>query len=106
MLIYDDTANLEQVKIFDKGVHYKDPDSFGEYQLSYRTGDIVSPKLENYEPLQAEVNDFLTSVRDGRRPRTDGTDGLLVVRVLEAAERSLNNSGHVEPIAGFTPARR
>ncbi len=106
MLVYDDTENLEQVKIFDKGVHYKDPDSFGEYQLSYRTGDIVSPKLENFEPLQAEVNDFLTAVRDGRRPRTDGRDGLLVVRVLEAAERSLTNSGHVEAIPGLETLRR
>lgn len=106
MLVYDDTANLEQVKIFDKGVHYKDPDTFGEYQLSYRTGDIVSPQLENYEPLQAEVNDFLVSIRDGRRPRTDGNDGLLVVRVLEAAERSLGNSGHVESILGVAPLRQ
>lgn len=100
MLVYDDTANLEQVKIFDKGVHYRDPDTFGEYQLSYRTGDIVSPRLETYEPLQAEVNDFLTAVREGRRPRTDGFDGLCVVRVLEAAEKSLGNSGHAETIRG------
>jgi predicted dehydrogenase len=106
MLVYDDTASFEQVKIFDKGVHYKDPDTFGEYQLSYRTGDIVSPKLENYEPLQAEVGDFLTAIRDGRRPRANGSDGLLVVRVLEAAERSLSNSGHVEPILGLSPLRR
>jgi predicted dehydrogenase len=105
MLVYDDTENLEQVKIFDKGVNYKDPDSFGEYQLSYRTGDIVSPRLESYEPLAAEVTDFLTSVRDGRRPRTDGLDGLRVVRVLEAAERSLSNSGHVEAIRDVPVAR-
>ena len=100
MLVYDDTANLEQVKIFDKGVHYRDPDTFGEYQLSYRTGDIVSPRLETYEPLQAEVNDFLCAIKEGRRPRTDGFDGLCVVRVLEAAERSLSNSGHAEAIRG------
>ena len=96
MLVYDDTEHLEQVKIFDKGVHFKDPDSFGEYQLSYRTGDIVSPKLETYEPLQAEVTDFLEAILHQRRPRSDGEDGLKVVRVLEAAERSLTNSGHVE----------
>jgi predicted dehydrogenase len=105
MLVYDDTENLEQVKIYDKGVNYKDPDSFGEYQLSYRTGDIISPRLENYEPLAAEVNDFLTSIRDHRRPRTDGLDGLHVVRVLEAAERSLSNSGHVEVIQAAPAVR-
>lgn len=98
MLVYDDTEHLEQVKVFDKGVHFKDPDSFGEYQLSYRTGDIVSPKIETYEPLQAEVADFLSAIRERRRPRSDGEDGLRVVRVLEAAERSLSNSGHVEAI--------
>ncbi len=98
MLVYDDTEHLEQVKIFDKGVSFKDPDSFGEYQLSYRTGDIVSPKLENYEPLRAEVHDFLLSVREGRPPRSNAEGGLQVVRVLEAAERSLSNSGHIEVI--------
>ncbi len=105
MLVYDDTENLEQVKVFDKGVNYKDPDSFGEYQLSYRTGDIISPRLENYEPLAAEIADFLTGIRDGRRPRTDGLDGLRVVRVLEAAERSLSNSGHVERIGEVAVVR-
>ncbi len=96
MLVYDDTQNIEQVKIFDKGVDYRDPDTFGEYHLSYRMGDIVSPKLETYEPLQAEVTDFLESVIHGRQPATTGENGLRVVRVLEAVERSLSNSGHVE----------
>jgi len=96
MLVYDDTQNIEQVKIFDKGVSYQDPTTFGEYQLSYRMGDIVSPRLETYEPLQAEVTDFLESIIHGRRPAAAGEHGLRVVRVLEAAERSLSNSGHVE----------
>lgn len=96
MLVYDDTEHLEQVKIFDKGVRFKDPDTFGEYQLSYRTGDIVSPKIESFEPLQAEVTDFLTSILGRRAPRSDGHAGLRVIRVLEAAERSLANSGHIE----------
>lgn len=98
MLVYDDTEHLEQVKIFDKGVNFKDPDTFGEYQLSYRTGDIVSPKLESFEPLQSEVNDFLSSIISKRRPRCDGEDGLRVVRVLEAAEKSLMHSGQVVSI--------
>ena len=99
MLVYDDTQNIEQVKIFDKGVSYRDPDTFGEYQLSYRTGDIVSPRLETYEPLQAEVTDFLQAIVEGRQPQASGEHGLRVVRVLEAAERSLNNSGHTEVLA-------
>jgi predicted dehydrogenase len=98
MLVYDDMEHLEQVKIFDKGVSFKDPDTFGEYQLSYRTGDIVSPKVESFEPLQAEVNDFLGAILQKRRPRSDGENGLRVVRVLEAAERSITHSGQVEVI--------
>lgn len=98
MLVYDDTENIEQVKIFDKGVDYKDPDTFGEYQLSYRTGDIVSPKLETFEPLQAEVSDYLVAVLTGRPPRSSGEQGLQVVQILEAAERSLANNGKAEII--------
>ena len=67
-----------------------------EAQLSYRTGDIVSPKLETFEPLQAEVMDFLSSVVTGRPPRSDGAQGLRVVQILEAAERSLANNGVAE----------
>lgn len=98
MLVYDDTEHLEPVKIFDKGVRFKDPDTFGEYQLSYRTGDIVSPKIESFEPLQAEVNDFVLGVVQRRNPKADGEDGLRVVQVLEAAERSLQRSGQPERI--------
>ncbi|MBP6874838.1 MAG: Gfo/Idh/MocA family oxidoreductase [Candidatus Eisenbacteria bacterium] len=106
MLVYDDTQNIEQVKIFDKGVSYRDPDTFGEYQLSYRMGDIVSPRLESYEPLQAEVTDYLEAIANGHQPSASGEDGLRVVRVLEAAERSLSNSGHVEILHEQAGARR
>lgn len=89
MLVYDDTANVENVKIFDKGVDFKDPETFGEYHLSYRTGDIVSPKIEIQEPLATEVGEFLNAVRTGDAPFTDGVDGLRVVEVLAAATRAM-----------------
>lgn len=93
MLVYDDTEHLEKVKIFDKGVNYKDPETFGEYQLSYRAGDIVSPKLDSYEPLQSEMDDYLSAILTGGRPRTHAESGLTVVKVLEEAERSLIDGG-------------
>jgi predicted dehydrogenase len=62
MIVYDDTSQ-EPVRIFDSGVSFRDPQSFGEFQLSYRMGDIVSPRLENVEPLLLEMFDFC-------RPRT------------------------------------
>jgi predicted dehydrogenase len=99
MLVYDDTEHLEKVKIFDKGVNYRDPETFGEYQLSYRAGDIVSPKLDSYEPLQAEVDDFLRAIMENGTPGVDGYSGLRVVRVLEAAERSLLNGGRPESLS-------
>ncbi len=68
MVVYDD-GTPEPVRVFDHGVIYKDPETFGEYQLSYRTGDILSPKVETYEPLVKELEDF---VQRGRERRRDG----------------------------------
>lgn len=98
MLVYDDTEVMEKVKIYDKGVAYKDPDSFGEFQLSYRAGDIISPRLDNYEPLSVEVSHFFECIRTGQKPKTDGLSGLRVVQALEAAQSSLEKNGHVEKI--------
>lgn len=95
MLVYDDTENVEKVKIYDKGVDYKDPETFGEYQLSYRTGDVISPKLDTFEPLRREMEQFLDSCETLRPPKTDGLNGLRVVRALELAEKSLRNGGKV-----------
>jgi len=93
MLVYDDTENIEKVKIYDKGVDYKDPETFGEYQLSYRAGDVVSPRLDTFEPLFMEMRHFIECCKKGLRPKTDGYNGLRVVKALEAAERSLKSRG-------------
>ena len=93
MLVYDDTENFEKVKIYDKGVDYKDPETFGEFQLSYRTGDVVSPRLETFEPLNKEMRHFIECCEKNVRPKTDGANGLRVVRALEAAEQSMRNGG-------------
>lgn len=99
MALYDDTESVEKVKIFDHGVDYKEPESFGEFHLSYRTGDIVAPRLDTVEPLFAEASHFIECVTTGRRPITDGRAGLQVVASLEAAERSLRDHGGVQTIA-------
>jgi predicted dehydrogenase len=92
MIVYDDTSN-EPVRIFDSGVSLPSPESFGEYRLTYRTGDIVSPRVEPQEPLQLELIDFLAAIRDGTEPRSNGRLGLDVVILAEAAERSLQAGG-------------
>ena len=99
MALYDDTESVEKVKIFDHGVDYKEPESFGEFHLSYCTGDIVAPRLDTVEPLFAEASHFIECVTTGRRPITDGRAGLQVVASLEAAERSLRDHGGVQAIA-------
>jgi predicted dehydrogenase len=95
MLMYDDTESVEKVKIFDQGVDYKDPETFGEFQLSYRTGDIHAPRIENKEPLCLEAAHFLDCVATGAHPMTDGLAGRSVVAALEAAQRSLEGAASV-----------
>ena len=98
MLVYDDTENIEKVKIYDKGVEYKDPETFGEYQLSYRAGDVVSPYIETFEPLNKEMRHFIECCATNQTPLTDGFSGLRVVKALEAAENSLRNNSSVVEI--------
>jgi predicted dehydrogenase len=95
MLVYDDTENIEKVKIYDKGVDYKDPETFGEYQLSYRAGDVVSPRLDTFEPLGKEMHHFVDCCLNGQTPKTDGHNALRVVKALEAAEKSMRNGSMV-----------
>ncbi|CAN5282646.1 Gfo/Idh/MocA family oxidoreductase [soil metagenome] len=92
MVVYDDTS-IEPVRVFDSGVTLRDPGTFGEYRLSYRTGDIVSPRVDVSEPLSLELDDFCRSIREGSRPRATAELGLDVVRMIEAAERSLTQGG-------------
>jgi protoporphyrinogen oxidase/predicted dehydrogenase len=92
MVVYDDTAN-EPVRIFDSGARMPDPETFGEYQLSYRTGDIVSPRIEAVEPLSLELADFAKAIREGAPLLSSPTIGLDVVRTIEAVDRSLAEGG-------------
>ena len=92
MVVYDDTSN-ESVRIFDSGARIPDPETFGEYQLSYRTGDIVSPRIEATEPLSLELADFAKAILDGTTPASSATVGHDVVRTIEAVDRSLLEGG-------------
>ncbi|HEX2505582.1 MAG TPA: Gfo/Idh/MocA family oxidoreductase [Gaiellaceae bacterium] len=92
MIVYDDTSN-EPVRVFDSGVTLPNPESFGEYRLTYRTGDIVSPALAAAEPLRLELEDFCNAIRFGTEPRSSAELGLEVVRMIEAVDRSLERNG-------------
>jgi predicted dehydrogenase len=94
MVIYDDVEATEKIRIFDRGVD-KPPmtSTFGEFQLSYRYGNIVSPYIAWSEPLGTECRHFIQAILEDTSPRSDARNGLLIVRVLEAAEASLANDG-------------
>jgi len=106
MLVYDDAAPVEKVKVFDHGADFTEPQSFAEFQMVYRTGDIVSPKIENTEPLRLEAEHFLHCIRTGDRPITDGEMGLRVVAALEAADASMRESARKTVERRHAPDRR
>lgn len=93
MVVFDDTEPTEKIKIYDKGVNAgQDYTTYGEY-LSLRTGDIVIPKIDTTEPLGLECRHFIEAVRNRTAPRSDGKSGLEVLRILEAAQRSMDSGG-------------
>ena len=104
MIIYDDTSN-EPVRIFDSGVQLRDPETFGEYRLTYRTGAIVSPPIDATEPLSLELRDFCDAITTGSTPRSSALLGLEVVRMVEAVDRSLAENGARVAIADLDQHR-
>lgn len=92
MVVYDDTST-EQVRVFDHGVVYRDPESFGEFHLSYRTGDILSPKLGTEEPLATQLNTLLEAIETEEAIDHHARLSRDVVELVEASEHSLRNGG-------------
>lgn len=88
MITYDDTEASEKVKIYDRGVTLRTPETFGEFQLTYRMGDVLSPYLANTEPLLLEMEHFIECIETKRIPRTDGQFGANVVAAIEMAVKS------------------
>ncbi len=93
MVVFDDMAGREKLRVYDKGVDR--PPEYGSYgeSLTIREGDIFIPRLSNVEPLAAELRHFARVLRGEERPRADAADGVRVVRVLDAAGRSLAQGG-------------
>jgi predicted dehydrogenase len=92
---FNDTSPDEKVRVFEKGVAasataYAD---YGEYQLLIRDGDVISPKIPVVEPLKSEVNHFIDCLQNGKQPRSNGENGLTVVKVMEAVNESVKKNG-------------
>ena len=94
MIVYDDIAAQEKIKVFDARVerppHY---DTFAEFHYAYHYGDIYCPYIKQDEPLKTECQHFLDSIKNGVQPITSGSAGLEVVRILEASSQSLRSNG-------------
>jgi predicted dehydrogenase len=97
MVVYEDGAP-EPIRLFDHGVVYEDPETFGEYHLSYLTGDVVSPQIDSSEPLELELADFAHAIRTGASPRASGALARDVVAIVQAAQRSFEAGGAAVPL--------
>ncbi len=101
MIVYDDIEPTEKVRVYDKGVTASRiesaTDKAAAYRtlVSYRTGDVWVPKLDSTEALAHVCAEFLDAIQAQRRPLTDGAAGLRVVRLLEAAQQSINQGGRL-----------
>ena len=108
MMIYDDMEPSEKLKIYDKGfsvVHELAPEESAQWMVAYRSGDMHAPHVDTREALAVEADEMLEAIA-GRAPIvTDGWAGLRVVRVLEAAQRSVERSGAVVPLSSISAAR-
>lgn len=105
MIVYDDVAPLEKIRVFDARVerppHY---DTFAEFHYAYHYGDVYAPYIKQEEPLKTECQHFLDCIRHGRKPLTSGEQGLQLVRILEASSLSLKHQGSPISLKEHLPA--
>ena len=104
MILYDDLEPSEKVKVYDKGVTVsQSPEAVYEMLVSYRSGDMWAPRLDTTEALHTEALHFINCITDNKQPETNGQAGLRLVRMVEAAERSLRCRGQLVEISTTTP---
>jgi predicted dehydrogenase len=101
MVVYDDATTDGAVRVYDRGFDFTEPKDFGEYQLTYRSGDMVAPRLDPAEPLGLELADFARAIETGSEPRSHAALGVEIVKILEAAHSSLSSSG--QPVTVGAP---
>ncbi len=93
MLVFDDMENFEKIKVYNSGIEIKSMESIHEALVQYRTGDMYSPKVIQTEALSLAANEFVGAINENRQPLTNGIDGLNVVKILEASDKSIKNKG-------------
>ena len=91
MLIWDDLSSDEKVKIYDKGVKIDNTEGIHKLLVNYRSGDVHVPHIDNAEALKLEIDYFVECIKKKQKPFNDGEAGLKVVKMLEAADKSLRD---------------
>ena len=98
MLVFDDMENSEKIKIYDSGIEIKEKEGIYDALVQYRIGDMSSPKVNQTEALALGVEEFINSIKENRQPLTNAYDGLNVVKILEAADKSIKHKGELMEI--------
>lgn len=93
MLVFDDMENSEKIKVYDSGVDVMTKENVHKALVQYRIGDMYSPKIEQTEALSNAAKEFISSIKENRLPLTNAYDGLEVVQILEAANKSIKSKG-------------
>jgi len=93
MLVFDDMENSEKVKIYDSGIEINNTEKVYDALAQYRIGDMHSPVVNQTEALALGVKEFICAIKEDRKPLTSGEEGLKVVKILEAAEKSIKANG-------------
>lgn len=95
MLVWNDLVADEKLRVYDKGVHIKSGEGIRDALVSYRTGDMWAPQIEQTEALRVELNYFAECILKNKKPFNDGHAGLRVVHMLEAVDRSIQKRGEL-----------
>jgi predicted dehydrogenase len=93
MLVWNDLEADEKIKVYDKGVQITTREDLHDLMVSYRSGDVWAPKVEQTEALKLELEHFIDCIVSDRMPFNDGAAGLRIVKLLEATDQSLKKRG-------------
>jgi len=105
MIVYDDLEQSEKIKVYDKGItlnNHQNPEKLYEVLVGYRTGDMLAPQIDGAEALRLEIDHFLRCIDGKEKAITDGSAGLRVVEILEAATQSMKRQGRPVDLRGTT----
>ena len=98
MLVYNDMENFEKIKVYDSGIVIQSQNGIHQALVQYRIGDMYSPKIEQTEALAIGARECIEAIKQNRQPLTSGYDGLEIVKLLEACDKSLKSMGKIVEI--------